>query len=151
MAAINQEYPPKADLRRQLYKPLPFIPPGTVDPALDAAEATKQGTSIILKMNAALKDGNEELLEQCFFKGQAYWRDILALTSHLRTFATPRVIARALIETHKLRGFAEGLELQGQAKFVPASPVLVRLLLSPWKSLDNPARLSELQECFELL
>ena len=143
-SGFKEEYPPKADLRK-LYRPLPFITPGTVKPDLGNDEIMKQVGSVLSNVNAALENGDAPALEQCFFSDQAHWRDILALTSHLRTFSTPAGIVGALLATKKLSGFSGGLRLQGEPKFVPATPVLVSyprvpgfLLLLRWYLRSSP-------------
>jgi|SRR3569833_1176246 len=124
---MNEERPAKADLRKDLYRPLPFIVPGTVDPAsLPETEATKEANAVLLTFNEALDARDPNKLETCFFSGQAFWRDMLALSYHLRTFTGPGVIAAALLETTELRTLTQNLKLVGSAKFIPATPVLVR-------------------------
>ncbi|GAB1319243.1 Flavoprotein involved in K+ transport [Madurella fahalii] len=123
---LRGEHPPAVDLRGMMAKlPLPVIPEGTVDPASMAGhEPTKQALAILDKLNAALAANDVELLESCFFASQAYWRDALALTYHLRTFTTPGVIATCLLETKALRRLVGEIKLQGTAQFIPAAPVL---------------------------
>lgn len=75
--------------------------------------------------NAALAAEDLGKLRACFLPEQAYWRDQLALTYHLRTFATPAVVAAAFLETKKLRALTESIKLEGAPQFVPVSPVLV--------------------------
>lgn len=64
-------------------------------------------------------------LEACFYADQAFWKDQLALTYHLRTFKTPGVIAASLLETEKPRSISKGIAVDGVALFLPATPVLV--------------------------
>lgn len=107
--------------------PLPVIPPGTVDPASMAGdEPTKQALAVLKTFNAALAADHADALESCFFAEQAYWKDHLALTYHMRTFYSPGIIASALLETKKLRDIAGEIKLEGAANFIPATPVLVR-------------------------
>lgn len=97
-----------------------------MDAASVGGEApTKIVLSVLSILNSALAARNSEILKSCFFPGQAFWRDQLALTYHLRTFASADTIAAALLETQKLRGLAAGFELAGEAHFIPATPVLV--------------------------
>jgi hypothetical protein len=37
-------------------------------------------------LNVALATNNTKALQECLFAEQAYWKDALALTYHLRTF-----------------------------------------------------------------
>jgi hypothetical protein len=64
-------------------------------------------------------------LESCFYADQAFWKDQLALTYHLRTFKTPGVISASLLETKKLRSLSKGIAVDGAALFLPATPGLV--------------------------
>ncbi|KAH8809404.1 hypothetical protein F5884DRAFT_706884 [Xylogone sp. PMI_703] len=106
-------------------QPLPSISPGIINTvSMDAEEPTNQALAVLTTLNTALATNNAEMLESCFFSGQAYWKDILALTYHLRTFTTPFAIAASLLETKTLRGCIHGFELEGKAQFVPATPVL---------------------------
>lgn len=126
------EYPVKGDLRKMMsWNPIPTIIPGTVDPAsMGDGEPTKEARAVLQTLNAALVANDAQKLEGCFYPGQAYWKDLLALTYHTRTFSTPGVIAASLMETASLRELKEGFELQGDALFIPATPVLVRPILA---------------------
>lgn len=123
----KDEYPPKAQLRQLVAQaPLPVLAPGTVDPASTGdSEPLETATLLLEEFNAALAADDVEKLKACFFPEQAFWRDQLALTYHIRTFTTLSVAAAALLETKKLRGLDKGLKLKGTPQFVPATPVLV--------------------------
>lgn len=88
-------------------------------------EATKQANAVLNRLNAALAPDDAATLESCFYADQAYWKDQLALTYHLRTFKTPGVIAASFLETKALRRIPNGIEVDGAAVFLPATPVLV--------------------------
>lgn len=106
--------------------PVPSISSGTLYPVSMAGdEPTKQACSVLNQLNAALAAENAEILESCFFPSQAYWKDQLALTYHLRTFATPGVIAASLLETKALRKVKGEIMVDGKAKFSQAMPNLV--------------------------
>lgn len=106
--------------------PLPTLAPGLVDPELMAGDAaTKQANIVLSRFNAALANNDAAELESCFYADQAFWKDQLALTYHLRTFKTPSVIAGGLLETEKLRNVSKGIAVNGAALFLPATPVLV--------------------------
>lgn len=124
----KDEYPPRVELRQlTAQSPLPVIAPGTLDGAsTGSSEISRAALGVLSEFNTALAAGDAEKLAACFFPGQAHWRDQLALTYHLRAFATPPVIAAGLLETSKLRGLAGGVRLEGEPQFVPATPVLVR-------------------------
>ncbi|KAL2178463.1 uncharacterized protein P884DRAFT_198332 [Thermothelomyces heterothallicus CBS 202.75] len=105
--------------------PIPTITPGTIDPAsMGDEEPTKQARAVLQTLNVSLATNDAQTLESCFYPGQAYWKDLLALTYHTRTFSTPGVIAASLLETASLRQLTAGFELEGAALFVPATPVL---------------------------
>jgi hypothetical protein len=106
--------------------PLPVIAEGTVDPTIMSGdEATRQALVVLGSLNEAVAAADADALEGCFFPGQAYWKDSLALTWHLRTFSSPGVITASLLQTKKLRGVQEEIKLEGTAQFVPATPALV--------------------------
>lgn len=89
-------------------------------------EATTQARGVLQVFNNGLANGDVNALESCFYADQAYWKDQLALTWHLRTISTPRTIAASLLETANLRNVSGGVEIDGAAVFLPATPVLVR-------------------------
>lgn len=105
---------------------LPALVPGLIDPESMAGDAaTKQANIVLSRFNAALADNDAVALESCFYADQAFWKDQLALTYHLRTFKTPGVISASLLETKKLRSLSKGIAVDGAALFLPATPVLV--------------------------
>lgn len=120
------EYPQPADLRTLFSQnPVPIIPLGTVDPdSMSGVVPTDHALAVLKTLNEALASGDAEMLQSCFFPEQAYLKDQLALTWHLRTFTTPAIISATLLETKKLRDIEGGLELSGKAHFIPATPVL---------------------------
>lgn len=106
--------------------PLPTLVPGLVDSeSLAGDAATKQANIVLSRFNAALANNDAVSLEACFYADQAFWKDQLALTYHLRTFKTPGVIAASLLETEKPRSISKGIAVDGVALFLPATPVLV--------------------------
>lgn len=118
------KWPPAADLRRMMEdNPLPVIAPNIFasDPISDEIAMVK-ARDVLERLNGAMlvtKDAND--LEQCFFSEQAYWRDQIALTWHLRTFSNRRVIATSLLEMSSLRGVADdSFKIDGHAHFIPA-------------------------------
>lgn len=50
---------------------------------------TIQAKEVLETFNVALASKNTNALAKFFYAEQAFWRDIVALTSHLRTFSTP--------------------------------------------------------------
>lgn len=125
--SMKNEYPPRTNLRQLVAQsPLPAIAPGTVN--LDSMGGSEPREAVLValeELNAALAVGDSQRLTACFFPEQAYWRDQLAMTYHLRTFATPAIVAASLLETKKLRGLKKSIALVGTPQFVPATPALV--------------------------
>ncbi|KAF2823555.1 FAD/NAD(P)-binding domain-containing protein [Ophiobolus disseminans] len=123
---LDAEYPPKADLRKDVSKPLPKVAPGTIDPASMAGDAPiAEAKTVLRSFNEALASNDAAALANCLYDEQAYWRDFGALTSHLRTFKAPRVVAAALLDTIALRGLEGDIELAGDAHFAVLSPVMM--------------------------
>ncbi|KAL4907142.1 hypothetical protein BDW74DRAFT_148655 [Aspergillus multicolor] len=119
------EYPPRADMRKMMDEhPVPSLPLGLIDPSTMAGDAAKtQAHTVLDRLNTALATNDAKTLESCFFAEQAYWKDSLALTWHLRTFSGPSTVAASLLETAKLRQVG-AIEVDGEAVFLPATPVL---------------------------
>jgi hypothetical protein len=123
--SLNIDYPPKADLRN-ISKPLPKVPPNAVNPeSMDPGSVMTQAKIAVKNFNAALSADDPEMLASCFYAEQAYWRDIVALTSHLRTFDIPRVVAAALSETISLRKLVGQVEMVSVPHFTVMSPFMV--------------------------
>ncbi|CAI7632016.1 unnamed protein product [Penicillium glandicola] len=122
----HDEFPLRVDLLKLIAQnPLPLLTPGLIDPALTAGdEPSKQAQVVLDNLNSALARDDAEALEDCFLKDQAYWKDQLALTYHLRTFRTPGIIAASLLETNKLRAIRGDITIDGGAIFLPITPDL---------------------------
>ncbi|KAJ9315623.1 hypothetical protein DTO271D3_4196 [Paecilomyces variotii] len=122
MPLLHDEYPPAAGLREMMaQQPLPVVPPGTLHHALMPGEgSTKQALVVLKKFNAAMVKNDSKELRDCFFPSQAYWKDVLALTYHLRTFTTVEAIVPAFLETKDLRGIDGEIKLV-EAHLIPAS------------------------------
>lgn len=115
-------------------QPVPLLAPGLVDPASMAGkQATIKANALLDRFNVALANRDADKLAGCFYASQAYWKDILALTYHLRTFSTPGVIAAALLKTNKLRQIENGISIDGAAIFLPATPVLVSAMAHAYR------------------
>lgn len=113
------EYPPKADLRKDVYRALPKTPPGTVNPAEMAGDAPlAQAQAVVDALNEALATNNTHDLAECFYPDQAFWRDIVALTSHSRTFIQSKAIADALLHLNSLRVIQGAVEINSEPHFV---------------------------------
>lgn len=124
----HDEFPPRVDLLKLMTQdPLPLLAPGMIDPGSMAGdEPTKQAQVVLDNLNSALARNDVEALKDCFWKDQAYWKDQLALTYHLRTFKTTGTISASLLDTNKLRVIKGDITVDGGAIFFPATPVLVR-------------------------
>lgn len=120
----RDEHPSRADLRTMLAQsPLPSLSASMISRAsLDGNEPTEQAKTLLEKFNAALAANDSSAIEACFYPDQAYWRDQLALTYHLRTFSGPAVVASSFLETKNLRELKNGIQIDGDAILVsPAS------------------------------
>ncbi|KAI1348412.1 hypothetical protein F5Y01DRAFT_292573 [Xylaria sp. FL0043] len=120
------EYPPRADLRKDVQQSLPTIPLGTIDPSsMEGDISVTQAQAVLGAFNSALASGDASLLAGIFHAKQAFWRDIAALTSHWRTFTTPSVVAAALLEMKNARQLEGIIELVGDPHFAVVSPTLM--------------------------
>ncbi|KAF2871931.1 hypothetical protein BDV95DRAFT_606500 [Massariosphaeria phaeospora] len=139
-ASLSDEYPRKADLRNEVSRPLPKVTPGTIDPATMTGDAPiTQARAVLDALNSAIASNDAEKLAECFYAEQAYWRDIVALTSHLRTLTMPGVIAAALLHLISLRGLEGRIELVGDAHFAVVSPVLMFIDCEISFRINSPA------------
>ncbi|KAF5618351.1 K+ transport flavoprotein [Fusarium sp. NRRL 52700] len=121
----SEPYPPAASLL-QLFdeRPIPVLPTKIVERISSKdIDPSGQATAVVKAFYDALRDNDIRALQSCFFADQAYWKDALAFTYHLRTFYTPSVIAANLLETNKMRGTSVGWNVES-AVFVAATPVL---------------------------
>lgn len=106
--------------------PLPVIPSEDLQDASAAGfDAFGVALELLNELNLALAAADVTKLKDLFFPGQAYWRDQLALTYHLRTFMTPSIVAASLLETCSLRGLNQNIRLEGSPQLVLVTPVLV--------------------------
>jgi hypothetical protein len=107
-------------------QPVPVLDQQTVDlVSLPGESAIEQALTVLDAFKAAVTADDAAALQDLFFHEQAYWKDILALTCHLRTFFTREVIVANFLHTKKLRDVTTEWKLEG-ANFVPATPALVR-------------------------
>ncbi|PHH89071.1 hypothetical protein CDD83_6694 [Cordyceps sp. RAO-2017] len=105
-------------------QPVPALDAETVSLiSLPGCSATNEALAVLDKFNTATASHDADALQHCLFAKQAYWKDTLALTYHLRTFYTPARIATNFLETKQCRGMRDNWKLES-ASFVPATPVL---------------------------
>ncbi|KAK0744847.1 hypothetical protein B0T21DRAFT_447951 [Apiosordaria backusii] len=123
-SASQDEYPAAADLRQKLLEnPLPNVSSEVIEPSsISEADATRIADHVLAALKTSIAKEDRDALSDCFHAEQAYWKDSLALTYHLRTFSSPAVIAANLLETTKLRG-AQHFRIES-AHFIQASQTL---------------------------
>lgn len=109
------------------HKPIPQLAEGILraEPA-ETQHAIVKARNVVGKLGTSCASCDEEALANCFFSTQAYWKDNLALTYHLRTFEGNKVVVSGLVQTSLLRGGIDHLELvESSVVFIPATPTLV--------------------------
>lgn len=120
------EFPHKVDLVKDLYQPFPIIsrlPTDASDKASDLVE------NILVELGCAMEKNDVSQLSSLFFTDQAYWRDTLALTYHLRTFKNRDAIASALLELAPKREVYSIQMIPDSPAFICAGPTLASLHL----------------------
>ncbi|RSL62706.1 hypothetical protein CEP53_004686 [Fusarium sp. AF-6] len=139
-SSLREECPAAASLRQMMnQQPAPVLDQETVAlVSLPDESATEQALTVLTAFKAALAVEDSNTLQSLFFAEQAYWKDILALTYHLRTFFTPEVIVANFLQTKKLRGVTTEWKLEG-ATFIPATPALQFIDVSLSFTATSPA------------
>ncbi|KAH9885738.1 hypothetical protein F4778DRAFT_774272 [Xylariomycetidae sp. FL2044] len=75
---MESEYPVRADLRKDVYRPVPKVAPGTVDPTTLTGDAPVHvAQSVLEALNLALESKDVEKLAGLFYEEQAYWNDMM--------------------------------------------------------------------------
>jgi hypothetical protein len=119
---------------------LPVVAPVSAEfGTKDNFEVTQQALAVLQAFNTAVAIDDAEALESCFLTEQAFWKDQLALTWHLRTFISPSTITSALLETKKQRDITGKFEIWGNASFARVGPSLVSRMYRDgfdWNLLD---------------
>ncbi|CZR63123.1 related to flavoprotein involved in K+ transport [Phialocephala subalpina] len=115
------DFPPKADLLTEIYQPLPKLT-ATVD--WDALDASTTAEQVVRGFSTALEGADKNALADHFLADQSYWRDTLAITSHLRTFKGRDVIELVLTEQNRQRRIHGIAITPGSAQIVAASESL---------------------------
>ncbi|KEQ99931.1 hypothetical protein AUEXF2481DRAFT_25807 [Aureobasidium subglaciale EXF-2481] len=116
---------------------LPTVIVSLSDPV--SLDATGEARAVLQRFNAAVAADRPDLLEECFYAEQSFWKDQLALTWHLRTIISPAKIASALLETKNLRSVTGNFELDGSADFVQAGPTMVFVTCAFSFGTESPA------------
>lgn len=117
------DYPPAVSLAKDVYRPFPAIP-ANLPPSSDL-DAPALITKALTSLTDALTSKNVEQVKSCFHPTQAYWRDLLAFTWHLRTFNDAPSIAPALLELTQQRAWSGSFIVDPKSiKDVTVSPVL---------------------------
>ncbi|KAM0547477.1 hypothetical protein ACHAPJ_010350 [Fusarium lateritium] len=136
----SEVYPPAGDLRKLFdERPVPVLPQETIDLiSFTDKNEWDQALIVVDAFNAALVTNDTKALQACFFAEQAYWKDALALTYHLRTFFTPTTIVINLLATKEARESTQKWKLEG-AVFIPATLVLQFIDVSLSFRTSSPA------------
>jgi len=118
----------RGDLRKAFKtQPLPVVPAGTLA-ATGSIDATAAARSVLDQLNRAISKADAPALGALFLsagQGDTYWKDQLALTSHLRTFHGPNAITESLLELAAARDIVDGFQPAGEAVLLPVGPTLV--------------------------
>jgi hypothetical protein len=123
MAAIAlSDYPPKANVLKEIYQPLPKL---TAIVDWDALDASTTADQVIRGLSTAVERADKNAIADAFWAHQSYWRDTLAFTSHFRTFKGPELIALALTELNQQRRIDGIAIIPGSAQVIVASETLV--------------------------
>jgi len=117
-----RDFPRKADIVKEIYLPLPIVPQF---PDERTGELTKSAQGILHQIIAALRISDSSSLEGFFCQEQAYWRDSLAMTAHLRTFKGRETIAGKLLTLDRHRKMRDARIVPGSAKRISGGPNLV--------------------------
>ncbi|KAJ1334071.1 hypothetical protein MN608_04074 [Microdochium nivale] len=118
------------DLRKAYRaQPLPVVPPETLAAAATAGggDPTPAACLVLEQLNRAISKGDAAALESLFLgprEGDAYWKDQLVLTYHLRTFHGPRAISESFLHLASERGVDSGLQAGGNAALISVGPTL---------------------------
>ena len=119
------DFPPRADLLTEIYHPLPKLTVYVDWKALDSYVTAEQAVNAFA---TALETTDTNALTDIFLAHQSFWRDTVALTSHLRTFKNRQVIVSVLAELNNRRRINEITPIPGTAQVVVASETLVSSL-----------------------
>lgn len=112
-----------ASLAKDVYRPFPSLPERL--PSAESIDAAAIVQETLGTLSAGLQAGDVAKVKSSFHASQAYWRDLLALTWHLRTFTDAKAIVPSLLELQRERGWSGALKLEEHtARHVAVSPHL---------------------------
>ncbi|KAI8168841.1 hypothetical protein KHU50_006120 [Colletotrichum sp. SAR 10_65] len=128
------EFPPKVDIRGQIYDVLP----NTSSTDWAGVDAGKVGLSVVSELSESLRRRHQPSVAKLFTGNAtgAHWKDTLALTAHLRTFNGSKTVAAALVELGQLRRIT-AVEF-GAAQVVKANEELSWVDCSFYFSTESP-------------
>lgn len=110
-------------LAKDVYRPFPTIP-ANLPPSSDL-DASALITKALHSLSDALTSKDLQQIKSCFHPTQAYWRDLLAFTWHLRTFNDAPSIAPALLHLTEQRAWSGSFIVDSKSvKDVTVSPAL---------------------------
>lgn len=113
MTPNQEEYPPQVSLVKDVYRPFPSLPINLASAAeLDAPALVNQA---LTSLTGALRANDAAQLQSSFLGSQAYWRDLLAFTWHIRTFNDGPLIAPSLLTLARQRGWDGRLEVDPES------------------------------------
>ncbi|ROW04748.1 hypothetical protein VMCG_04719 [Cytospora schulzeri] len=119
----HEEYPPRASLAKDVYRPFPVLPDKLPSP--DEVDAPALIARSLRSLTDALGAEDVHKIKSCFLASQSYWRDLLSLTYHIRTFSDADVIGPAIMTLTRKRGLLGGFEvIPGSVQDVVVSPAL---------------------------
>lgn len=120
---LLEEYPPRASLAKDVYRPFPDLPDNLPPP--EEVNAPALVAKSLRSLTDALGAEDVRKVKSCFLTVQSYWRDLLSFTYYFRTLNDAGVIAPAMMLLTKNRGLLGGFELiPGSVQDVVVSPAL---------------------------
>jgi len=112
---IDTDGPPERVSLRKLLDQNPL--PKTLTLSKDFADTPPSGADEVIRVfSDAFVAEDFEKLQDCFYEEltNCNWRDQFALTCHIRTFQTRRVVSANLLATKRLRGVEGGFAFGAQ-------------------------------------
>ena len=116
------DFPPRADILTEIYQPLPKLTAVIDWETLDSSATAEKA---VRSFATALETADTNALGDVFLTRQSFWRDTVAITSHLRTFEGREVIASVLTELNNQRRISEITLISGTPQVAVVSDTLV--------------------------